>query len=76
MNNTFPCDITYIETGRYDSLAMVLPHKSPYTGILNHQLTIFILMLKMKNIFIYKCIIFNDKIIIVLGFINSEIEEY
>ncbi|XP_074094952.1 glutamate receptor 1 isoform X1 [Cotesia typhae] len=38
MNNTFPCDITYIETGRYDSLAMVLPRKSPYTGILNHQI--------------------------------------
>ncbi|CAG5100950.1 Similar to Grik4: Glutamate receptor ionotropic [Cotesia congregata] len=38
MNNTFPCDITYIETGRYDSLAMVLPHKSPYTGIFNHQI--------------------------------------
>ncbi|XP_053593783.1 glutamate receptor ionotropic, kainate 2 [Microplitis demolitor] len=38
MNDTFPCEITYIETGRYDSLAMILPLHSPYTGIFNHQI--------------------------------------
>ena len=32
-----PCTVAIIETGRIDSLAMILPVDSPYTGLMNYQ---------------------------------------
>lgn len=31
------CKVAFIETGKADSMAMVLRKESPYTGIMNYQ---------------------------------------
>ncbi|XP_034939387.1 glutamate receptor ionotropic, kainate 2-like [Chelonus insularis] len=36
-----PCEIGFIETGKIDSIAMILPHNSSYTGLINYQINRF-----------------------------------
>ncbi|XP_046821732.1 uncharacterized protein LOC124425445 isoform X2 [Vespa crabro] len=55
INLYLPCKINYIDTGRSDSLAMILPKGSPFKGLINYHLQKFIdngIMNRLRGLFI------------------------
>ncbi|KAI4504222.1 hypothetical protein M0802_000693 [Mischocyttarus mexicanus] len=55
INIYLPCKVNFLETGRSDSLAMIVPKGSPFKGIINYHLQKFIdngIMNRLRGMFV------------------------